>query len=87
MKYFVIDVNCCIPTNLDFQARRYSTDALAEAHVKGKALREEAERAAFAAALAEWRRSSGPVTIVREEGVVTRPAGSWAEATEQSPPP
>ena len=50
-------------------------------------MREEAERAAFAAALAEWRRSSGPVTIVLEEGVVTRPAGSWAEATEQSPPP
>mmetsp|Transcript_47063 Transcript_47063/g.87997 ORF Transcript_47063/g.87997 Transcript_47063/m.87997 type:complete len:257 (-) Transcript_47063:186-956(-) len=51
---------------------KYSNEALAEARVKMKES-EEAERRAFAAAVAEWRRSSGPVVIEREPGVITRP--------------
>mmetsp|Transcript_119411 Transcript_119411/g.283486 ORF Transcript_119411/g.283486 Transcript_119411/m.283486 type:complete len:254 (+) Transcript_119411:88-849(+) len=51
---------------------RYSNDVLAEARRKVKEA-EEAESRAFAAAVAEWRRTSGPVVIEREAGVITRP--------------
>lgn len=62
---------------------RYSNEALAEARRRYVAC-EEAERAAFAAAVDEWRRSTGPVVIEREEGVVTRPAGSWQNDLERA---
>jgi tRNA U34 5-carboxymethylaminomethyl modifying GTPase MnmE/TrmE len=45
--------------------RGYSNAALAEARVRHDAKAEE-ERAAFAAAVADWRKGSGPVTVVRE---------------------
>lgn len=43
------------------EGARYSNEALADAREKLKAA-EEAESKAFAAAVAEWRRGSGPVT-------------------------
>ena len=55
-----------------YEGGRYSNEALADAREKLKAA-EEAESKAFAAAVAEWRRGSGPVSIEREEGVITRP--------------
>lgn len=60
--------------------RRYSNAALAEARARA-AEKEEAERAAFAAAVADWRKGTGPVTIEREAGVITRPAGCYEEAS------
>merc|ERR1712098_682170 len=57
---------------------RYGNEALTEARARFAA-REESERCAFTAAVDAWRLGSGPVTIEREEGVVTRPAGSWAD--------
>lgn len=45
--------------------RRYSNAALAEARARYDARREE-ERAAFAAAVADWRKGTGPVVVVRE---------------------
>jgi len=67
--------------------RRYSNEALVEARARHAAA-EEAERAAFAAAVADWRRGTGPVTIEREAGVVTRPpvqgAACAADATKSS---
>ena len=45
--------------------RRYSNTALAEARARHDIAR-EAERAAFAAAVADWRKGSGPVLIERE---------------------
>lgn len=57
---------------------RYGNEALAEARARLAEV-EEAEHVAFAAAVAEWRRGgTGPVTLERAAGVVTRPAGSWA---------
>lgn len=51
---------------------RYSNSALAEARAQLD-VREEDERAAFSAAVADWRKAgSGPVQVVREEGVITR---------------
>ena len=47
------------------KGRAYSNAALAEARVRYDAKAEE-ERAAFSAAVADWRRGSGPVTVVRE---------------------
>lgn len=68
-------------TNADL---RYSNEALAEARKKLKAT-EEAEAAAFAAAVDDWRRGTGPVVIEREEGVITRPAGAWIESDPNRP--
>ncbi|CAK0836264.1 unnamed protein product, partial [Prorocentrum cordatum] len=45
---------------------RYSNEALAAAR-RLAAEREEAERAAFAAAVADWRKGSGPVLVERED--------------------
>jgi hypothetical protein len=45
--------------------QRYSNEALAEAR-KRHDVKEEAERAMFAAAVSDWRKGSGPVEIVRE---------------------
>ena len=47
------------------QRRRYSNAALAEARAR-HALTRETERAAFAAAVADWRKGSGPVVVERE---------------------
>lgn len=47
------------------QGSRYSNEALAEARER-HSLKAEAERAAFAAAVSDWRKGSGPVEIVRE---------------------
>ncbi|KAJ1632254.1 AIG1-type guanine nucleotide-binding (G) domain-containing protein [Pavlovales sp. CCMP2436] len=48
------------------QGERYSNEALAEARGRHDA-KEEAERAAFAAAVSDWRKGgSGPVKVVRE---------------------
>lgn len=44
---------------------RYSNAALAEARVRHD-VRQEEERAAFAAAVSDWRKGSGPVIIERE---------------------
>ena len=44
---------------------RYSNEALAAARLKYDA-RQEEERAAFAAAVADWRKGSGPIIIERE---------------------
>ncbi|KAL1521517.1 hypothetical protein AB1Y20_021177 [Prymnesium parvum] len=44
---------------------RYSNDALAAARARFNA-EQEGERAAFAAAVADWRKGSGPVIIERE---------------------
>ena len=43
----------------------YSNDALAEARRRHDA-RQEEERAAFSAAVADWRKGSGPVVVERE---------------------
>ncbi|CAE7222999.1 CACNA1G [Symbiodinium sp. KB8] len=53
---------------------RYDNQALVQAREQLKEA-EEAERQAFAAAVAEWRRGTGPVVIEREPGVITRPPG------------
>ena len=45
--------------------RRYSNTALAEARERHN-LEKEEERAAFAAAVADWRKGSGPVVVERE---------------------
>ena len=55
------------------EGQRYSNEALEAARERLKALEEEESRA-FAAAVAEWRRASGPVVIEREPGVITRPS-------------
>ena len=46
--------------------KRYSNEALAEARLRYDAKREE-ERQQFAAAVADWRKGSGPVVIEREQ--------------------
>eukprot|EP00933_Yihiella_yeosuensis_P072227 TRINITY_DN8056_c2_g1_i3.p1 TRINITY_DN8056_c2_g1~~TRINITY_DN8056_c2_g1_i3.p1 ORF type:complete len:318 (+),score=69.80 TRINITY_DN8056_c2_g1_i3:40-954(+) len=61
---------------------RYSNEALAEARAR-MAASEEGERAAFEAAVAEWRRGTGPVTIEREAGVITRPPIGAATALSE----
>lgn len=63
---------------------RYSNEALAEARQRLAAI-EEAERVAFAAAVEDWRRATGPVVIERAPGVITRPAGSWQEDLDRMP--
>ena len=60
---------------------RYTNEALNEARAKFDAGR-EAERAAFAAAVADWRRGSGPVTVEREADAAPR-----AEQFELEPEP
>ena len=55
---------------------RYSNEALAEARSRHDAKQEE-ERAAFAAAVADWRKGSGPVIVERECA-----SGSAAAATD-----
>ena len=45
--------------------KRYSNEALAEARARFDAKQEE-ERLAFAAAVADWRKGSGPVAVERE---------------------
>ena len=60
---------------------RYSNAALAEVQARVVAT-EEAERAAFAASVADWRKGSGPVVIVREAGVITRKASEAREPSE-----
>lgn len=62
--------------------RRYSNEAFAEARARAAEV-EEAERAAFTAAVAEWRRGTGPVKIEREAGVVTRPVGFRPEVAAE----
>ncbi|CAE8586130.1 unnamed protein product, partial [Polarella glacialis] len=52
---------------------RYSNEALAEARARCAAS-DDQERRAFEAAVAEWRQGTGPVTIERDPGVITRPA-------------
>lgn len=47
------------------EGRRYSNAALAEARVRFDAAQEQ-ERAAFAAAVSDWRKGSGPVIVERE---------------------
>ena len=49
--------------------RRYTNEALDEARAKHAAA-EEAERAAFASAVSDWRKGSGPVVIEREREAV-----------------
>ena len=56
---------------------RYSNSALADARARYDARREE-ERAAFASAVADWRKGTGPVTIVRECAVGAAGAGEGA---------
>jgi hypothetical protein len=51
---------------------RYSNAALLDARARLSRGAEE-ERAAFAAAVADWRKTEGPLTVEREPGVVTRP--------------
>ena len=53
------------------EGQRYSNEALEAARERLKAMEEEESRA-FAAAVAEWRRATGPVVIEREPGVITR---------------
>ena len=55
---------------------RYSNEALAEARSRHDVKQEE-ERAAFAAAVADWRKGSGPVIVERECA-----SGSAAAATD-----
>eukprot|EP00929_Paragymnodinium_shiwhaense_P063562 TRINITY_DN31757_c0_g1_i1.p1 TRINITY_DN31757_c0_g1~~TRINITY_DN31757_c0_g1_i1.p1 ORF type:complete len:298 (-),score=55.07 TRINITY_DN31757_c0_g1_i1:176-1069(-) len=65
---------------------RYCNEALVEARARMKA-KEAAEAALFAEAVQEWRNSgSGPVRIEREECVITRPAGCWADGTPLEAP-
>ena len=49
------------------RAPRYSNAALVDARAKHDVAEEE-ERAAFAAAVADWRKGTGPVAIERERG-------------------
>ena len=55
-------VGACIRAN---KGRSYSNAALADARARHDVRREE-ERAAFAAAVADWRKGEGPVVVVRE---------------------
>jgi|EP00927_Polykrikos_kofoidii_P066100 hypothetical protein len=52
---------------------RYSNEALMEARARMRE-QEEANSAAFAAAVEEWRSKTGPLVIVREPGVIVRPS-------------
>ena len=61
-------------------SERYGNEALAAARSRYDTRREE-ERAAFAAAVSDWRKGSGPVVIEREEGAR---AGPRANADTQS---
>mmetsp|Transcript_47018 Transcript_47018/g.125843 ORF Transcript_47018/g.125843 Transcript_47018/m.125843 type:complete len:288 (-) Transcript_47018:129-992(-) len=63
--------------------RRYTNEVFAEARSRATE-QEEAERAAFAAAVAEWRRGMGPVKIERDAGVVTRPVAFRPEVVADS---
>jgi len=51
---------------------RYSNDALREAQARSDRAQEE-ERAAFAAAVGDWRKTSGPLVIEREAAAIPRP--------------
>lgn len=65
---------------------RYTNAALAEARAR-RDEREREESNAFQSAVAEWRKGgSGPVTIEREDGVITRPAGTFWDEESELPP-
>ena len=57
------------------ELRRYSNEALAEARERYDVKREQ-ERQEFAAAVADWRKGSGPVVIEREQPAATKACAS-----------
>lgn len=62
---------------------RYSNEALAEARSRAAEV-EEADRAAFQAAVADWRRCTGPVVIEREQGIMQRTAAGDSGAASST---
>ena len=55
--------------------RRYTNAALAEARLRHDA-RQEEERAAFAAAVSDWRKRDGPLVVEREAGAEVGAGGA-----------